>query len=195
MRERWLDADTVFTKLADNPASSDFLSRVTYWRWFTARKLGNRAPAKAMQAKLEESYPLSLHTLFVSDEGVRAAGERLSEHDPQVRFRSLAFPEVNARVRLAEALLWEGQDSKVGSVLDPVMTAFRDQKKTEPDFQLYVAVLLMRAGENIRKFQWVSGLFREVPSLISRTTLQLVYPVKRFGVGYFWVLLHMARMI
>jgi soluble lytic murein transglycosylase len=126
---------------------------------------------------LKREYPLSLHGLLAQGENLTSSPMTATTQDPEILFRSLLFPELNAVVRSVELCLERGS-LEVASQLLQVHAA--NLKKAEIPFQLYWAVLLYRAKNAPVSFQLMASIFRENPELISRATLELMYPLNQF---------------
>ena len=47
---------------------------------------------------------------------------------------------------------------------------------------MYVAVMLLRSGDVFRKFQLLSGVFREHPSYITQNSLEMLYRRRGFDI-------------
>ena len=56
----------------------------------------------------------------------------------------------------------------------------RMETAAEPEFKMYAATLLHQVGSSLRLFQLLTGLYRENPALISRSSLRMYYPLKNF---------------
>lgn len=168
--EKYLDAEKTLEWLTHNPAVEDYRSRVTYWRHFCAVKTGNIAVRDQMKESLAKDYHLTLH-------GLITVGPKSTENKPLVAFSSTTHPKFNANVRVAEALLEQGLERDAISALEPILDAVA---VAEPGFQLYVGLVLKRAGDSIRKFKLLTGLYRDYPGVISRESLEMLYPLHRF---------------
>ncbi|MGK5089943.1 lytic transglycosylase domain-containing protein [Bdellovibrionota bacterium FG-2] len=171
---RWGDALAVLTDLVSRPEAQDYRSRALYWRMVAAKQTKNLELEENSRVTLIKEFPLSLHGMLAG--ATATASPSVGIHDPEIWFRSLARPEVNSWMRAAEALNLLGEEDEALDVLE----AMRDRLKgTESAFQLYFAVMLMRSGEVIRKFQVLASLFRESPEYISKGTLEMLYPINR----------------
>jgi soluble lytic murein transglycosylase len=168
--EKYAEAEKTLEWLTHNPAVEDYRSRVTYWRHFCAIKTGNVAVRDRMKESLAKDYHLTLH-------GLITVGPKSTENKPLVAFSSATHPKFNANVRVAEALLEQGLERDAISALDPILDAV---SAAEPGFQLYVGLVLKRAGDSIRKFKLLTGLYRDYPGVISRESLEMLYPLHRF---------------
>jgi len=107
-----------------------------------------------------------------------SASSWLDSADPGAQFRSIKDPQLNEATRSAEILLRLHQSGLAAEVLDWVAARMSG---AETSYQLYVAVLLGRAGDNIGQFHALADLFREDPTTISRETLELFYPLHRYN--------------
>ncbi len=171
---RWSDALTVLSDLVTRPEAQDYRSRALYWRMFAAKQTKNLELEESSRNTLVKEYPLSLHGMLAGSKP--SVSPSVGIHDPEIWFRSLAHPEINSSVRAAEALNLIGESD---DALDVLEAALDQVKGAEPPFQLYFAVMLMRSGEVIKKFQVLATLFREHPEYISKGTLEMLYPINR----------------
>jgi soluble lytic murein transglycosylase len=173
----WVSASEHLDALIDHPEATDYRSRAIYWRYRCARKRGERRVADALRERMQREFPMSLHGLLMNGDSSPAPLVPLADRDPRVRFRSEARPDLNDWVQAAEAVQAVGGDQASLELLEARLSALRE---TEPEFQLYFAVLLRRTGDAIRKFQLLAGLFRDHPHLISRQGLELMFPLRQF---------------
>jgi len=169
-------AEKTFSKIFDHPEASDYRVRVGYWRYYCAKQLKDTATQEKMRETLMREYPLSLHGMLISG-GHTLELKDVSSRDPDLIFRSKDRPDLNVGVRAAETLV-EMDVPELGlQILDSLV----DQvDHAEPAFQLYIAVLLKRAGDVNRRFHLLVGVFRDDPSLMSQATLEMLYPLRRF---------------
>jgi soluble lytic murein transglycosylase len=168
--ERYAEAEKTLEWLSRNPAAVDYASRITYWRFFCAKQTGNVAIRDQMKEKLSKDYHLTLH-------GLITVGPKPTDNKPMVAFSSKTHPQLNASVRVAEALIEQGLERDAISALEPVLDGI---SAAEPAFQLYVGLVLKRAGDSIRKFKVLTGLYRDNPGMISRESLEMLFPLHRF---------------
>ncbi|MCC7440852.1 MAG: transglycosylase SLT domain-containing protein [Bdellovibrionales bacterium] len=171
------EADPLWTNLAVQPGGL-YISRANYWLGNCADRRGNRIRAQVLKNRLLKENPIGFHTLVVH-QGVSGPVRGLVYgNDPQVRFRSLARPDLNPVMLTLELLLGSGAES----VAQELVRFLRDQATgAEPEFQLYLAVLALRAGDRITQFKILADLFRDSPQLLSAGTLKLFYPLKRYA--------------
>jgi soluble lytic murein transglycosylase len=168
--EKYAEAGKTLDRLINNKAAEDYRSRVVYWRYYSAKQSGDVVMRDKMREILAKDYHLTLH-------GLITVGPKPTDNRPTVAFRSSLRPALNASVRVAEALLAEGATREAVSALEPILD---DVGEAEPSFQLYVGLVLMRAGDSIRKFKVLSPLYRETPALLSRESLEMLFPLTRF---------------
>ncbi len=161
-----------------HPEGIDYRSRAIYWRHACARQLGQTEVARDMRTRMLRDFPMSLHGLLMGEERGPTPLVPLERQDALVRFRSELRPDLNPRVRAAEAVQAVGGDEASLDLIEPLLEQVRE---AEPAFQLYVAVLLRRSGDVIRKFQLLSALLRESPDLISRQSLEMLFPLRQFA--------------
>lgn len=176
---KFTEAEAVLAQVVDHPAAQDYRSRAVYWRLQCARKSGNKLVEKQMLAKLRKDHSMSLHGLLAAGGNQGNAFELINSKVPLVRFRSQKFDSLNSAVIAAEALqLLDAPDAAfdaLASILDRLADA-------ESEFRLYVAVLLMRSGDTLKKFSLLTGLFKERPELVTKSTLEMLYPLRQFEV-------------
>jgi len=181
-KEQWEDAQALFSKMVDEPLAADFRMRLLFWQAQVARVIkgyqeGDRNdPGENARIKLAQEFPLSLHTLLL--EGPKKLITKLNSlpRDSEVKFRSFTRPELNDIVRTVEALQVVAPDKeRLASEL--LAQANGKIEEAEPEFQLYFGVLLHRSHDTIRKFQLLSGLIKKNKNLLSRASLELLYPL------------------
>jgi soluble lytic murein transglycosylase len=168
----YLAAARTLEKLSDNPAADDYRSRVVYWRYFCAKQTADFATRDKMKELLARDYHLTLH-------GLITVGPKPTDNHPTVAFSSALHPELNPAIRVAEALLQEGDKHTAMQAIEPLTD---ELSQAEPAFQLYVGLVLMRADDSVHKFKILTGLFRDYPGLISHESLEMLFPLNRFEV-------------
>lgn len=174
---QWEQAEKAFANYIDHPDAVDLRSRLLYWRMRSAERMGNSGLAKLMREKLTQEYPLTLHGLLVSDDEVGFKSISLNGREPAISFRSAHAYDLNRAIAAAESL----QELKEFDLAFDALEPFVDRlSSVEPSVRLYLAVLLMRSGETIKKFQIITGLYREDRSFVTKSTLEMLYPLRRF---------------
>ena len=167
-------AEELLSKITDS--ASAFRTRILYWRYICAQKLENSAIQEETRAILLREAPLSLHSLMLSGANLKLTTPSLNNiEEPRVFFRSRVNPELNSTILASELLQAANQPELMFKVLSPALDKLQD---TEPQFQLYVAILLMRSGDVLKKFQLITSLFREYPSFISNASMRMLYPLR-----------------
>ncbi len=176
--QRYVDADKALVRVIDHPDGELLQSRALYWRQVAAKQLGNRTVEDEMKARLLREYPLSIHGLLAgADTDALEEFEIMTGTDPWVQFRSVTRPDLNPIVTAGEALHRLGFANLSDRILEPLI---EQMEGAEPAFQLYVAVLFKRNGDTIRKFQLLAQIFRNDPKMISKQTLEMLYPLSVF---------------
>lgn len=170
--QNYAAAAKTLAKLTDSPDAADYRSRVVYWIYFCAKQTGDVALRDKMKGLLGKEYHLTLH-------GLITVGPKPTDNHPNVIFVSATRPQFNATVRVAEALLEQDARHDAIAALEPIVDELTE---AEPSFQLYVGLLLMRAGDSVHKFKLLTGLYRDYPGLISRDSLEMLFPLHRFEV-------------
>lgn len=174
---KYSEAEAVLASIYGDSDVSDYLSRVTYWRFFCARQSGNSQIEAQMKSRLARDYLMSVHGLLTNAGKELLAFPAVNESEPGVSFRSVSKPDLNTALRAAEALGALDAPEAAVEILEPYMD---ELKAAEAPVQLYVAVLMRRAEEPLKKFQVLSGMFREHPEFISKGTLEMLYPLYAF---------------
>lgn len=198
--EKYSDAEKWLSDLTETNAN-DYLIRALYWRSFVAKKQGNSTLSATLRHRLLSDYPLQYHTLISVLESVNEKqkgkgkksdsvlttlnhsgriAELLSYMDgvtkksiDEIKVRSQFRPDLNERMKAIEFLdQWDAKEVQL-KLLQSMAT---DLDTAEPDFKLYVAVWFKRVGDTINRFQLLSSLFKEFPSMLSSQTLDLFFP-------------------
>ncbi len=171
-------ADTAFTKYFAMPEFTDYRSRVLYWRQFIAQQRNDLKLRDQLRADLKKEFPLSLHQLVIQLEQVDPKS-LVQGPAPRVLFKSILKPEINHKLRLAEALQTQNTPQGFDLSVDALETVSEALRDAEPEVQLYSSVLLTRAGDTLLKFKLLSGLFKDHPQLIHPESLGLMFPLER----------------
>ncbi len=167
----------------------EYTARSLYWRLQCAEKSGNKALATQLRDRLTKDYQLTYHGLLAAGNAKHKLKPEIDEtselKEPLVRFRSDVDQELNRKVRAIEALLMHTNSAPghvASGVADILDTMWEPLEKAETPFRLYVASLVNRMGDWIRQFRVLSSIFRDDPTSISRSTLEMFYPLRRFEV-------------
>ncbi len=175
--KRYAEAEKVLVRVSEHPKGDVLLSRALFWRQFSARQMKNEALEEEMRLRLVREFPLSIHGLLANtDEGLNEF-KIIAGSDPVVHFRSATRPDLNPIVMAAEALHRIGFANLSDRILEPLLEQLEG---AEPSFQLYLAVLFKRNGDTIRKFQLIAQIVRNDPMMISKQTLEMLYPLSIF---------------
>ncbi len=169
--QNWEEAEQALVKVFEWEQGLDFKSRVLYWRHFVAQQLKDRKKADSLKAQLIQDHPLSLHALVLSEE------QEMVERSPWVKFRSAAQKSLNPVIAVAEALQKEGASRWSILTLESITELVLD---AEPEVQLYVGLLFMRAGDTLNKFKILSSLFKNYPGIVTRESMEMMFPLSRF---------------
>ena len=159
-------------KLTDNPEAADYRSRVVYWIYFCAKQTGDIALRDKMKGLLAKEYHLTLH-------GLITVGPKPTDNHPSVIFVSATPPSAQCAGARGRSHARAKSQHDAIAALEPVLD---EMTEAEPSFQLYVGLLLMRAGDSVHKFKLLTGLYRDYPGLISRESLEMLFPLHRFEV-------------
>lgn len=174
-QKKYSEADTVFSKIMDQKEADDYDSRILYWRYFCATQLKNTDLQSKMKTRLIKEHPLGFHTLFVSQPEEVMPDVSSS----RVIFRSVKTPSLNSAVAAAELLQAMHEDRPSVEVLSSISSRL---KEAEPELQLYVAALLVRAKDFLNRSPLLLSLFKDHPSLISKETLSFLYPLEKMKI-------------
>ncbi len=176
------EADPLLERLADQ-TNGEFVSRALFWRAHCALRAGKPQLAEAFRARLIKENPLSYHALLLrktamagrtSRDGQAGVRRVLDSEVPVIRFRSEHVPEMNHYARAAEVL----HELKAPDLAREVLSRVLDRTgRTEIAFRLYLILLLNRSEDFMTQFRLLGELFQKAPELISRSTLELYYPL------------------
>jgi len=185
-------AEEVLAQIPESPLASfpiDYRMRIDYWRAVCAEQLQNTQLRDRLTTQIIRQYPLSLHALLLNANLESRQAQLASTLDPPVVLRakvwgsgssSGSFDDRRAlerTIRDVEVLLLRGEKETARILLKGALPQLL---KAEIPFQWYGAVLLQRAGELASSFHLIATIFRQDPRLISKATLQLLYPVVQF---------------
>ena len=174
---RYAEAEPKLEFITRQADARDYYSRAYYWLSQAAGQRGDVVRKKEWITRLLGEFPFSLHALLLGESDLLTLLSKDGDQEPRVRFRSKSQPQLNETVRIVEAMEATGSGSATIPALEDLIASL---KSAEPEFQLYVAVLLRRAGDNVKKFQLLSVLLRENPTLFSLSTMRLLYPLHQF---------------
>jgi len=174
-------ADKNLQALSDGP-SNPYVARALYWRTYCAKKSGNKLLQASLKGRVLKDHPLTVQGLVLgSSAGIDSELGRVTDllmvEQPKVAFRSGNHPVLNDYVRVAEVLMERGERDTATEVLKRVE---RKLGEVEPEFALYISVLLSRLDDRIAQFRALSIAFKNDPATLSRSTLELFYPLHRF---------------
>lgn len=174
-REDRKKADALLEKVLDfSPSAPEFRMRALYWRYYLATQDKDIKLAERMFTELIRDYPLSLYALLVKP----GSQPGVSSGPLKIRLRSLQSLELNRITRAVEVLLALGERFSAVQLL----RFYSEQalKKNELPFLLYWLWLFQRAGDRPGTFQFLAGLIRNDPSMMTRQLLELMYPLVNF---------------
>lgn len=172
------EAEQTLAKISDDPEAGDFTLRAVYWRLHCAHQTKNSKLERQMKERLVREFPLSLHALVAAGDAVMK-NQVISRAEPMALFRSSKRTDLNAPVRGAEAMLALGSTEAAFELVKPILD---DVLEAESGFVLYMATILMRTDDTLAKFQLITTLFRKDPSLITKSTLEMLYPLKNLEI-------------
>ena len=170
--------EPLLERLSADP-KGDYASRALYWRTYCAKEQGEKLLFSALRLRMIKDFPLSYHSIALVQGMPAQALRLLGNEEPTVLFRSQMVPEANRVIRAIEVLQTLGANEIAHGLLSQL-----DEKvlSAEPQFRLYISLLMARSGDHIGQFRLLAGVFRDDPSLISQATLKLFYPLKQFSI-------------
>ena len=174
-------ADKNLQALSDGPVNP-YVPRALYWRTYCAKKSGNKLLQASLKGRVLKDHPLTVQGLVLGsasgvDSELGRVTDLLTVEQPKVAFRSGNHPVLNDYVRVAEVLMERGERDAAAGILKRVE---RKLSEVEPEFALYISVLLSRLDDRIAQFRSLSIAFKNDPGTLSRSTLELFYPLHRF---------------
>ncbi len=172
---RYDEAETILSKIPDLARASDYRMRIGYWRYYCATQNKNEVLKAQLRAWVTHEYPLSFHSLLMHPSKFGSDLQWKQAQDPEVFFRPVSNADLGASTAAIEYLLGRGDQRSARSLL---FTYQQEAIKEAPQFRLYWAILLKRAGVYSENFRFMASAFRENPSLISRPTLEILYPTQ-----------------
>ncbi len=170
--------DRLIAKSAASPVMSyqDYRSRVLFWK--NRCETGSEGEGAPARLELLQKFPFTVHNLLVNQPDLEQIKQLApSKSDTMIRLRSSKSPVANQKILAVETLQAADEDGVARKALSDLVA---ESDALEPEVRLYIAVLLGRAEDHIPKFRLLGALFREKPSLISRSTLELFYPFREF---------------
>jgi soluble lytic murein transglycosylase len=172
-----IDTIALMSKVEKTAAANVLHARAKFWRHYCAQKIGDEKNQAEAQQSLFEENPLSFQALATTAEKDSLAEKAKSQETPQVAFRSLVRPELNAILRASEALMRLKENQFAIEILDKNL---REIGSIEPEVRVYVAINLNRLEATLPKFKLLAELFQEAPKTLSVATLQLYFPLSYF---------------
>ncbi len=161
--------------------NGDYVSRALFWAAHCSAVTGSGEKRQVASQRLITEFPLSYHGLLISSPRDLRAREILGKRETAALFRSIRHPELNSLVRSIEALQSLGPDQEALDVSRDMLEALADRlADTELGFRLYVACLMTRVRMGNGVFKTLAGIFRDDPTAITRSSLELFYPLYRF---------------
>lgn len=161
-------------KVEKTPEASQYHARAKYWRFYCAGVTGNEtAKLEARQAILRE-HPMSFQNLAINGDDTAQMSQVINGDPVSIAFRSLVRSDLNPMLRASEALIQANSEHLASEMLDRNVGVIGS---LEPEVRLYTAMLLNRIGEALPKFKILSGLFQDVPRMVSKATLKLYFPL------------------
>ncbi|NDD91911.1 hypothetical protein EBZ37_07490, partial [bacterium] len=168
--ERWLDQLVKDSK-------TDYFSRSMYWKARAAQARGDQLAFQETRSRLLREFPIHYHSLLLSGKKAFNSAQNLHLPEPVVKFESPALgAQWNDRIRAIEVLQEKGSLEHTRALfgaLEDIMD------RAEPEARLYLAVLQVRNFNAIGAFRTLSSLVRTHPSVLSRQTLSLFFPLTK----------------
>jgi soluble lytic murein transglycosylase len=173
--EQCSKADPLLGVLAEREGS-EFRTRALYWQGHCADQMGDALKLAVIQNKMLQHNPIAFHSLALNQHRAEEIVSWTRKSDPKLSFRSEKRPILNSFV-LATELLQELNANRYASEL--IQFLRRQARNEEPNFRLYLAVLADRSSDAILRFQILSTVFTDDPTLVSEQSLKLFYPNER----------------
>lgn len=164
----------VLSDLSKLDSRPDYQVRALYWKARCELALKRPEEAAASQKLLQTKYPFSLHSLLVTPNPSSTGARPSLPKDTGIQFRSFDSPKINILIRIAEGFSQKGERKLALKVLEAVEPLLEE---AEPELKLYTSILHARLSNHIKNFQLLAGLFRDDQTLISKSTLELFYPM------------------
>ncbi len=165
-------------EILGNEKSGDFVTRALYWNAYCAAENGEKQRFEILKSRLLKANPLGYHNLSIQKGRIFHITQMIDQNpSPTLRFRTGQSNKLNWHVRVIEMLLRKDEKNLAKRILYKQRISFF---QTENAFQIYIAYLSNRASNPILSFQLLSRLYRIDPTLISKDTLEIFYPVKYF---------------
>ncbi len=171
-------AEKILSQISADSPSIDYRMRVAYWRFYCAEQQKNIVLRDQLKKWIVKEYPLSLHSLLVRSDSEIQDFMVGKDEDIKINFRSFLDPQLNEVTRAIEILLRRGDSNEAVQLIEPHLERVL---KTEVGFQLYWAILFKRCHYMGESFEWMAKVFRLNPQLISKRTLQFMYPQNGFS--------------
>ncbi len=172
----WSRAEKWLEQLSQD-RSNDYFSRSLYWRARSARSRGDMLGFEQAKARLTREFPIHYHSLLLSGKKAFNSAQNLHLPEPVVRLESVALgSKWNDRIRALETLQEQGATEYTRSLFEQLEEMM---DKAEPEARLYLAVLQNRNFNAIGTFRTLSSLMRDHPSVLSRQTLSLFFPLTK----------------
>jgi soluble lytic murein transglycosylase len=173
---KWARAEKWLENLTQD-RRSDYFSRSLYWRARAAKVRGDQLAFEQAKARLTREFPIHFHSLLLSGKKAFNAAQNLHLPEPVVSFESRTLgARWNDRVRAVETLQEQGANDCTRELF-VTLESMMDQ--AEPEARLYLAVLQNRNFNAIGTFRTLSSLMRDHPSVLSRATLSLFFPLTK----------------
>ncbi len=178
MKEDWNRAIRLLEPLTQAQArKSDYYSRAIYWKARAEKSRGNQLSFKQLAARLTKEFPIHYHSLLLAPRVLFNAAQNLHLPEPTLALGSLKLgASWNDRIRAIEVL----QELGATDVTRDFFVELEDMMEgVEAESRLYLGVLMHRNMNSIGTFRVLSSLFREHPSMLSRQTLALFFPLSK----------------
>ncbi|MEK7357633.1 MAG: lytic transglycosylase domain-containing protein, partial [Bdellovibrionota bacterium] len=170
------EVEPLMKKVESVPEASQYHARAKYWRHHCAGVVKNEKLQNEMREALVKQHPMSFQNLALNGMDDTMMSRVMSAEDTQtVTYRSVVRPDLNEILRGAEALERLGEPVLAGDFIDRQLA---ELNSIEPETRLYIAVLLDRMTITLTKFKVMSSLFQDAPRLVSRGTMQMMFPLQ-----------------
>jgi hypothetical protein len=180
--KKYKEALQVFEDLSFKAKDREYLSRGLYWMSQVAEHLKQEDKVKIARKRLLEEAALSIHALLAHGEFPEEFQNFYFTPDSAVLFKTTKKEHLNRDILMAELMISIDEISTARRMLQARFEQFED---TEPEFRLYLAYLFNRADFYIEKFRLIAPLYSDNPSIISRASLEIFFPYKKFNEKHF----------
>jgi soluble lytic murein transglycosylase len=152
----------------------DYQSRAKYWRHYCASKLANKTSVTILDSELKNESPINFQNILIHGDEVAPQVSKSSLDPLKIMTRSVIQPEAYKYVQIIEALISLHEDIRAAEFMEFSLSKIIS---SEPEFKLYMAVLMQKSQNTISEFHILSQLFVESPRMLQEETLKMYFPL------------------